>query len=60
MNELQVQIKTVWGVRKIYPICDKAKLFVQLVGQVTLTDRDVEMIKRLGFTFKVVRNEETL
>lgn len=52
---IQVQIKNVYGVQKIYPACDKAKLFAKLVGQTTLTSQDIRVIKDLGYTVEVVQ-----
>lgn len=48
-----VSIKTVYGNDTIYPICEKAKTFASMVGQKTLTLRDIEHIKRLGFEIEV-------
>lgn len=48
-----VSIKTVYGNETIYPICEKAKTFASMVGQKTLTLRDIEHIKRLGFEIEV-------
>lgn len=50
---IQVQIKNVYGVEKIYPICAKAKIFANLVGQTTLTPRDISWIKQLGYEITV-------
>ena len=54
---IQVKIKTVYGVQHIYPICEKAKTFAAMVGQKTLTTNDVEHIKKLGFTVEVVSDQ---
>lgn len=54
MNTIQVEIKSVYGNEKIYPVCIKAKAFARLVRQTTLTNRDIEAIKELGFTVEVV------
>lgn len=34
---IQVKIRHVWGNKRIYPICDKAKIFACLANQSTLT-----------------------
>ena len=52
---IQVQIKTIYGNQTIYPICEKAKVFASMVGQKTLTMRDVEHIKKLGYTVEVIQ-----
>ena len=51
--EITVKIKNVYGKDTIYPVCDKAKIFAKMVGQTTLTQRDINNIKELGYTIKV-------
>jgi len=56
-----VERRNVYGVEKIYPECDKAKLFCKLLGQSTLTERDVSIIKQLGYdTVVSAKHEVTL
>lgn len=57
---IQVTIKQVYGNDAIYPACDKSKAFAALLNQKTLTARDIEMIKRIGFTVEVVQPKITL
>lgn len=52
--KIQVTIKNVFGNETIYPFCERAKTFAALVGQKTLTRRDLDMIKRLGFSIEPV------
>ena len=54
---IQVQLKTIYGVQKIYPICDKAQTFAKMLGQTTLTQSDIAYIKQLGFTVEVVSDQ---
>jgi len=51
--ELLVEIEHHYGKRRVYPICEKARIFAELSHTSTITEDAVEMIKRLGFTFKV-------
>lgn len=51
--EITVQIKTVYGLDKIYPICEKAKLFAELSNCRTLTDAAIKHIKKLGYGINV-------
>ena len=53
MNTITVKMEMKYGNPLIYPVCPKAKLFVQLTGQKTLTRAQVEIIKQLGFTVAV-------
>lgn len=57
---IQVQVKTIYGNKTIYPICEKAKIFAAMVGQKTLTMQDVEHIKKLGYTVEVKQDITTL
>lgn len=51
---IHVEIKSVYGVEKIYPIDTNAKIFAELVNQKTLTFEDVTLIKKLGYEVIVV------
>lgn len=53
MQTIQIQIKQVYGEEKIYPVCDKAKTFAEMLGQKTLTPRDLTYIRALGYAFEV-------
>lgn len=57
---IQVQIKNVYGNETIYPVCDKAKTFAMMVGQKSLTRRDIDLIKKLGYTVEVVQAQAVL
>ena len=60
MNTIQVRIKSVYGVDKVYPVCEKAKAFAKLAGQITLTHKEISIIKELGFTINVVTEAVSL
>lgn len=51
---IQVYIKQVYGRDTVYPLCDKAMAFASLAGQKTLTDKEIALIKRLGYSIEVV------
>jgi hypothetical protein len=51
-KRLIVKKKTVWGTERIYPICERSKLFTRLVGQKTLDRSAIEIIRQLGYDFK--------
>ena len=48
-----VRIEKVYGVDRIYPVCTDAKLFCVLVGNKTLNQGQIDLIKALGFTVEV-------
>ena len=51
--EISVKIKSVYGIDKVYPVCDKAIAFAEIAGTTTLTDDTVRSIKYLGYRIKV-------
>ena len=52
-KEITVQIKNVWGQERIYPICEKGKIFSTISGSECLSRFAIESIKKLGFEIKV-------
>lgn len=44
-----VSIKNVYGVEKIYPVCEHAKVFARIAGTKTLTVETIDSVKCLGF-----------
>lgn len=50
---LEVRVERPYGIRTIYPECPVSRLFAELLKQKTLTRRDIELIKRLGFEVRV-------
>lgn len=52
-TELIVEPRDKYGEMRIYPKCEKSKLFAQMLHQKTLTPRDIHNITQLGFTIKV-------
>jgi len=50
--QILVEVKSVYGNRLIYPICDKAKEFANIAKQKTLNDA-IPAIKRLGYDILV-------
>lgn len=51
--KITVQIKNVYGVKRVYPVCGKAKLFTQMTGRKTLSENNLSIIKDLGFVVEV-------
>ena len=48
-----VRIKSVYGQQRIYPVCEKAKLFCDIQRTRTLGTNTIKIIKALGFTVEV-------
>ena len=49
-TELIVEPKKTYGETRIYPKCEKSKIFAEMLGQATLTPRNIQAIIRLGYT----------
>ena len=47
--QLVVTKKNVYGVERVYPICNNAKLFASISGNKTLLPDVIELIKKLGY-----------
>jgi hypothetical protein len=58
--KIQVQLKNVYGRETIYPVCVSAKIFASIAGQKTLTEREIQKIKDLGYTVEVVSHKAVL
>ena len=56
-TNLIVEKKNVYGVERVYPICNKAKLFARISGNKTLLEEDRKLIKQLGYTFTTKQEE---
>lgn len=52
--KVQVAVKTVCGRNLIYPVCDTAMEFANLLNQTTFTSRDILYIKRIGFEIEEI------
>lgn len=46
---IQVEVRNVYGEQKVYPICEKAKLFAEIAGTKTLTHCALTQIEQLGY-----------
>jgi hypothetical protein len=53
MNEITVRVTKNYGVEAIYPANANAEIFASMLNQKTLRRRDIENIKKLGYTVNV-------
>lgn len=56
-NTITIEIKDVYGQPKVYPVCDKARIFTEIAGTKTLLPADIHRIQALGYTVKVKPRE---
>jgi len=55
--EIKVKLKSVFGVQRIYPVCEKAEIFRKMTQAATLMPKILELIKELGYKIVVVQDE---
>ena len=54
MNQsITVTVKSVYGVDRIYPVCNTSHLFSDLTGAKTFSKAHIEIIKQLGYDVNV-------
>lgn len=58
--KIQIEAKEVYGETKVYPVCEKAKLFASIAGTKTLTRAVLEDIARLGYQVELTVNPKYL
>jgi hypothetical protein len=54
---IQVKIKNVYGIERIYPINQKAIYFTHLTNKKTFDRDEIEVIKKLGYQVEVVSEQ---
>lgn len=54
---IQVEIKSNYGNRAVYPACDISRKLAALIGTKTFTDAAIAQIKGLGYIFNVQQQE---
>lgn len=47
---IAVEVREIYGVPKAYPKNDAAKVLAEIAGTTTLTQRTLDLAKRLGFS----------
>ena len=57
---ITVSVITYYGRQNIYPVCDAAKKLCDLTGKKTLSQRDIGIIKYLGYSIHVEQAQVTL
>lgn len=51
---IQIEIRSVYGEDKAYPVCDKSKAFAAIAGTKTLTRSTLIETMRIGFSIEVM------
>lgn len=54
VKTLVVQVKDVFGVKRVYPVSGDGILLLELCGTKSFSDEHILIIKRLGYTISVL------
>jgi len=54
---IQVKIKNIYGMERIYPVNQKAVWLTSLTRKKTLDRDEIEVIKKLGYQIEVVADQ---
>ena len=55
IKEIQVRVINIYGVEKVYPMCQTAQFFARLAGTKTLTNDAISQIKKAGYKVRVAQ-----
>lgn len=55
--QITVQIRTVYGVEQVYPVCDQARMFAAVAGTKTLTHSALQAIEAGGHTIQIQQQQ---
>ena len=58
--KIQIEMKEVYGETKVYPVCEKAKIFAAIAGTKTLTSETLKNVERLGYKLELIVNPKYL
>jgi hypothetical protein len=47
--KIKIDIRTVYGTKKMYPACERSQLLCDLTGHKTFTSANIDTIKKLGY-----------
>ena len=50
--QLIVEIKNIYGVERIYAVCNNSKLITKLKQSKTLNKEDISILRELGYTIE--------
>jgi hypothetical protein len=59
-NIAEVEVREVYGTKKVYPINQTAEYLARIAGTTTLTEATIKHAKNLGFEFKIIQPVATL
>ena len=56
--QLIVEVKNIYGVERIYAVCNNAKLITKLKNSKTLSKEDISILRELGY--KIETKQQTI
>lgn len=60
LGKVSIRVDRVYGIVKIYPVCDRAKAFARIAGTKTLSLEDLGEITAMGFHLELAGGIELL
>jgi len=54
MEEIKLKVKNIYGVNRLYPVCEKAKIFAKISKGTTITGKTLDYIKELGYEVTLI------
>ena len=57
MQTIKVEVKQVYGMERIYPVCEVAKKLNRLMTSKTFSRDDIQTIKSLGYTIQTIKED---
>ncbi len=54
MQEIQIEVRDVYGTPRAYPVCETARAFAQIAETSTLTLRVLVAIEKMGYDIVIV------
>lgn len=55
---ISVEVKSVYGATKVYPVCERARAFARIAGTTTLTNATLREVQALGYEIVSVANAD--
>ena len=64
-NKIEITVKNVYGVERIFPVNETALIFARIIGRKTFDEAHLSLIRSLGYvveqvTEKMIRSESNV
>lgn len=59
-NKVEITVKNVYGIDRIFPVNETAKLFALLIARKTFDNSHLDLMKKLGYEVSQITEKITL